>query len=62
MQTEIQYRWRILWVGQWRTTSHHCTEEQIRKDHPEAVCIEASRRELKVAETFDERTNVMFRV
>jgi len=62
MQTEIQYRWRILWAGKWRTTSHHCTEEQIRKDHPEAVRIDASRRELKVAETFEERTHVMFRV
>ncbi|MEI7763874.1 MAG: hypothetical protein WCI85_11635 [Comamonadaceae bacterium] len=62
MKTEIQYRWRILWSGHWATTGHHCTEEQIRKEHPEAVRIDDSRRELKVAETFDERKNVMFPV
>ena len=33
-------------------------ERIARKDHPEAVRIDASRRELKVAETFDERTEV----
>ena len=60
MKTEIQYRWRILWSGHWATTGHHCTEEQIRKEHPEAVRIDASRRELLVADTFDERKNVMF--
>jgi len=60
MRTEIQYRWRILWAGHWVTTGHHCTEEQIRKEHPEAVRIDHSRRELEVAETFDERRNFMF--
>jgi hypothetical protein len=60
MRTEVQYRWRILWVGRWVTTGHHCTEEQIRKEHPEAVRIEGSRRELEVAETSDERKNFMF--
>ena len=62
MRTEIQYRWRILWSGHWATTGHHCTEEQIRKEHPEAVRIDDSRRELKVAETFNERKNAMFPV
>ena len=60
MKTEIQYRWRIRWSGRWVTTGHHCTEEQIRKEHPEAVRIDDSRRELQVADTFDERKNVMF--
>ena len=62
MNTEIQYRWRIMWLGHWATTGHHCTEEQIRKEHPEAVRIDDSRRELRVAEAFDERKNVMFPV
>jgi hypothetical protein len=61
MKTEIQYRWRILWSGRWGTTGYHCTEDQIRKEHPEAVRIDASRRELQIAETFDERKNAMFR-
>lgn len=39
---------------------HHCTEEQIRKEHPEAVRIDHSRRELEVAETSDERRNFIF--
>ena len=60
MRTKIQYRWRILWAGHWVTTGHHCTEEQIRKEHPEAVRIDHSRRELEVAETSDERRNFMF--
>lgn len=60
MRTEIQYKWRILWAGHWVTTGHHCTEEQIRKEHPEAVRIDHSRRELEVAETSDERRNFMF--
>jgi hypothetical protein len=59
MKTEIQYRWRILWSGHWATMGNHFTEEQIRKEHPEAVRIDDSRRELRVAETFDERKNVM---
>jgi len=62
MKTEIQYQWRIMWLGHWATIGHHCTEEQIRKEHPEAVRIEESRRELRVADTFDERKNVMFPV
>jgi hypothetical protein len=60
MKTEIQYRWRVVWSGHSTTTGHHCTEEQIRKEHPEAVRIDASRRELQVADTFDERKNAMF--
>ena len=62
MKIEIQYRWRIMWSGHWATTGHHCTEEQIRKEHPEAVRVDDSRRELRVAETFDERKHAMFPV
>ena len=59
MKTEIQYRWRIMWLGHWATTGHHCTEEQMRREHPEAIRIDDSRRELNIADTFDERKNVM---
>ena len=58
-KTEIQYRWRIMWLGHWATTGHHCTEEQIRREHSEAIRIDDSRRELRLADTFDERKNVM---
>ena len=60
MKTEIQYQWRIKWSGHWTTTGHHCTEESIRKEHPEAVRIDASRRELQIAETLDERKYAMY--
>ena len=46
--------------GHWAITGHHCTEEQIRKENPEALRIDDSRRELRVTERFDERKNVMF--
>jgi hypothetical protein len=59
MKTEIQYRWRIMWLGHLATTRHHCTEEQMRREHPEAIRIDDSRRELNIADTFDERKNVM---
>lgn len=49
MKTEIQYQWRVRWVDRWVTTRYHCTEAQIRKDHPEAERIDASRRELLIA-------------
>ena len=55
MKTEIQYLWRIKWFRRWTTTGHHCTEDQIRKEHPEAVRIDATRRELQIAETWDEQ-------
>ncbi len=55
MKIETQYRWRILWQGRWVTTSNHGTEEAIRREHPEAERIDSTRREMWVAETWDER-------
>jgi len=60
MKTEIQYQWRIRWGGKWTTTGHHCTEEAIRREHPEAVRIDATRRERQLAETWDERKYSMY--
>lgn len=54
MKTEVQYRWRVKWGGRWVTTRHHCAEEQIRAQHPEALVIEHTRRELQIPETADE--------
>lgn len=54
MKIEIQYRWRVKWVGRWTTTNYHCTEDHIRREHPEAQAIEHTRRELQVPETAEE--------
>ncbi len=54
MKTETTYLWRIKWAGRWTNTKYHCTEEQIRKEHPEAVCQVESKRVQQVPETDDE--------
>lgn len=36
MRTEPTYKWRIKRTGQW-TTTLHCTEEEIKAEHPEAI-------------------------
>jgi len=54
MREEIQYRWRIQWAGRWTTTNHHTTEHQIKKDHPEAKCLEYTRRVQMVPESAQE--------
>jgi hypothetical protein len=54
MKEEIRYRWRIQWAGKWGTTNHHCTEEQIRKEHPEAQCLEHTREVRLIPETAQE--------
>ena len=40
MRLEQRYRWRTLWLGKWRQTRHHCTEDEIHIEHPEAERIE----------------------
>jgi hypothetical protein len=55
MKTEVTYRWRIKWCGRWTNTNHDATEEQIRKEHPEAIPLEWSRKEKLVPETDEER-------
>jgi hypothetical protein len=32
----------MQWLGKWTTTRHHCTEEDIRVEHPEAVRMEGT--------------------
>jgi hypothetical protein len=51
-----QHRRRILWAGRWKTTSYHCTEDEIRFEHPEAERIEGTLRVLDLPETGDEIT------
>ena len=42
MKIEHTYRWMTKWNGKMSPTRYYCTEEQIRKRHPEAVRIEGS--------------------
>ena len=46
-----QHRWRVLWAGRWKTTSYHCTEDEIRTEHPEAERVEGTLRVLELPET-----------
>mgnify|MGYP006951163692 CR=1 FL=1 len=42
MRREEHYIWRTLWNGRMTPTRYHCTEEFIRKSHPEAVRVDNS--------------------
>lgn len=45
MRIEITHRWRYQWGGRWVTSRWETTEQQIRKEHPEAVAVPGTRRE-----------------
>jgi hypothetical protein len=49
------YRWRTLWAGKMTATRYHCSEEDIRKEHPEAVRIEGTLIVREIPETDEER-------
>ena len=51
MKTVKQYKWRILWAGKWTTTNHHATEEDIKVNNPEAVCLPDTLIEREIPET-----------
>lgn len=59
MKEETRFLWRTKWGGRWTTTSYHCTEEHIRKEHPEAIAVPGTRQVLMVPETREERENAM---
>jgi hypothetical protein len=59
VKEEVQYKWRIKWCGRW-TTSHFCTEDAIRIEHPEAVRIDASRRVITIPSTEEEMKAGMY--
>lgn len=54
MREETTYQWRTRWAGKWSTTRYHCTEEHIRKEHPEAVCLVETKRVQLIPETPEE--------
>lgn len=55
MKIEQTYRWRVQWMGRWTTTRHHCTEEQIRREHSEAQRLDDTLIVREVAETPQEQ-------
>lgn len=54
MKTEHTYKWLTKWNGKMSPTRYHCTEEFIRKSHPEAARIEGTLIVREVAETPEE--------
>lgn len=54
MKLEKQYFWKIQDLGKWKTTRFRCTEDHIKDDHPEAICIESSLIDRWVPETDEE--------
>ena len=54
MKLEKHYFWKIQDLGKWKTTRFRCTEEHIKDDHPEAICIESSLIDRWVPETDEE--------
>lgn len=55
MHIEHHYQWRVKnHLGRWITTRHHCTEEMIRRENPEAVAVEGSLIVREVPDTDEE--------
>lgn len=54
MKTVEKWKWRILWGSRWTTTKAHFTEDEIRREHPEAKRIGPAVVE-QLPETDDER-------
>lgn len=54
MKTIELYRWRVLWLGKWTTTRHVATEDEIRREHPEAQRLDHTRELRRSPETDDE--------
>lgn len=54
MKTVEKWLWRIRWAGRTTTTRVHFTEAEIRRQHPEAERIDASRIEVELPESESE--------
>lgn len=56
-KTIVRYCWRYHDPVRGRnfTTKYHCTEEEIRGRHPDAVAVENTREELVIPDTDEER-------
>lgn len=54
MKQEITYRWRIQWGGRWTTTRHHISVDDVKKEHPEAICLTETKLVTEIPETPEE--------
>lgn len=51
MTKQDVYFWQIQWAGRWMITHTRFSEEAIKREHPEAVCITDSREQRLVPDT-----------
>jgi hypothetical protein len=51
MKTIEKWIWKIRWAGRWTTTLIPFTEDQVRRNHPEAQRVEGSRVLVDLPET-----------
>lgn len=55
------YRWKVKdRLGKWYTTRHEATEEEIRKQHPEAIRVDYTKVTREVPETVAEMNHRMY--
>lgn len=54
MKQEITYLWRIKWAGKWTTTRHHISDEDVKKEHPEAICLPDTKRVTQIPQLPEE--------
>jgi hypothetical protein len=59
MRKVIKYQWRTKWAGRTSTTKLYYTEEEIKREHPEAIRVDANWREFEEPETEEERQAIM---
>jgi hypothetical protein len=51
MKIVEKFKWRIRWAGRWTTTLVPFTEDQVRRQHPEAQRVDGSRVLVNMPET-----------
>ena len=51
MREEETFIWRIMWGGRWTKTGIHYSEEAIRKEHPEALRLDDTRKVRLIPQT-----------
>lgn len=61
MKSVDYYRWKVKdRLGKWYTTRHDASEEQIRKQHPEAVRLDHTKVTRQIPETVAESNYSMY--
>jgi len=58
MKTVETYRWRYLERGRWKTTTFHCTWDDIRGENPEAEPVPGTLIVRHEPETVDDHINL----